>query len=43
LGEILRFLGNGRRGFLLVLDDALDVVTVRPGDRVLLPDGDGRE
>lgn len=37
LGEILRFLGNGRRGFLLVLDDALDVVTVRPGDRVFLP------
>lgn len=40
LGEILRFLGNGRRGFLLLLDDALDVVTVRPGDRVFLP-GDG--
>jgi hypothetical protein len=37
LGEILRFLGNGRRGFLLVLDDALEVVTVRPGDRVFLP------
>lgn len=40
LGEILRFLGNGRRGFLLLLDDAHDVVTVRPGDRVFLP-GDG--
>ena len=42
LGEILRFLGNGRRGFLLVLDDALDLVTVRPGDRVFLP-SDGRD
>lgn len=42
LGEILRFLGNGRRGFLLVLDDAHDVVTVRPGDKVFLP-GDGRD
>ena len=36
LGEILRFLGNGRRGFLLVLNDAFDVVTVRPGDKVYL-------
>jgi len=43
LGEILRFLGNGRRGFLLVLDDALDTVTVRPGDRVFLPGADGRD
>ena len=42
LGEILRFLGNGRRGFLLVLDDTLDLVTVRPGDRVFLP-SDGRD
>ncbi len=40
LGEILRFLGNGRRGFLLVPDGALDVVTVRPGDRVFLPGAD---
>ncbi len=39
LGEILRFLGNGRRGFLLVLNDALDVVTVRPGDKVFLASG----
>jgi hypothetical protein len=38
LGEILRFLGNGRRGFLLVLDDSIDVVSVRPGDKVFLPD-----
>ncbi len=43
LGEILRFLGNGRRGFLLVLGDALDVVTVRPGDTVFLPSDDGRD
>ncbi len=43
LGEILRFLGNGRRGFLLVLDDALDMVTVRPGDRVFLPGDDCRD
>lgn len=42
LGEILRLLGNGRRGFLLVPDPALDLVTVRPGDKVLLP-GDGRD
>ena len=38
LGEILRFLGNGRRGFLLVLDDSLEEVSVRPGDRVFQPD-----
>jgi hypothetical protein len=43
LGEILRFLGNGRRGFLLVLDDALGVVTVRPGDRVFVPDAHDRD
>ncbi len=42
LGEILRFLGNGRRGFLLVLDDALDVVTVRRGDSVFLLGDDDR-
>ena len=36
LGEILGFLGKGRRGFLLLLDGGLDTVTVRPGDRVFL-------
>lgn len=36
-GEILRFLGNGRRGFLLVLNSAHDRITVRVGDRVFLP------
>ncbi|MCP3977491.1 MAG: hypothetical protein GY720_23645 [bacterium] len=34
LRETLRFLGRGRRGFLLVLDEGQDAVTVRPGDRV---------
>jgi hypothetical protein len=36
LGEILRFLGRGRRGFLLVLDETSEAVTVRTGDRVVL-------
>jgi len=36
LGEILKFLGNGRRGFLLVLDQAHEAVIVRPGDKVFL-------
>ncbi|MGI9644313.1 MAG: MOSC domain-containing protein [Ilumatobacteraceae bacterium] len=36
LAEILRFLGRGRRGFLLLLNDAHGPVTVRPGDRVFL-------
>ncbi|MCP4224957.1 MAG: hypothetical protein GY773_16590 [Actinomycetia bacterium] len=36
LGEILRFLGRGRRGFLLVLDESHDMVTVRVGDKVFL-------
>lgn len=34
--EILKFLGNGRRGFLLVLDNKHNVVTVRSGDKVFL-------
>jgi len=34
LKSVLQFLGNGRRGFLLVLNDVHDAVTVRPGDRV---------
>jgi len=36
-GEILRFLGNGRRGFLLVLDPTHDRITVRAGDRGVSP------
>lgn len=36
LGEILRFLGGGRRGYLLLLDEASETVTVRRGDRVVL-------
>jgi len=39
LGGILRFLGRGRRGFLLVLDQGHEAVTVRPGDKVFLIDG----
>ena len=34
LKSILQFLGNGRRGFLLVLNDMHDAVIIRPGDRV---------
>jgi len=36
LREVLRFLGRGRRGFLLGSDAAHDPVTVRPGDKVFL-------
>ena len=43
LGEILKFLGNGRRGFLLTLDGSLDGVTVRPGDKVFLLDDDSQD
>jgi len=39
LREILRFLGKGRRGFLLLLDKAHEVVTVRSGDKVFALDG----
>jgi hypothetical protein len=38
--EILRFLGKGRRGFLLVLHQAHDIVTVRPGDRMFTRNDD---
>jgi len=34
LKSILQFLGNGRRGFLLVLSDDQEPATVRSGDRV---------
>jgi len=34
LKSTLQFLGNGRRGFLLVLIDNQEPVTVRAGDRV---------
>lgn len=34
--EILKFLGNGRRGFSLVLNKLQDVITVRPGDKVFV-------
>ncbi len=39
MGEILRFLDRGRRGFLFVLDDKHEMVTVRAGDRVFLGGG----
>lgn len=39
--DILRFLGKGRRGFLLVLDEAHDAVSVRRGDRVFTVNDDG--
>lgn len=41
LGEILRFLGRGRRGYLLVLSGSIDTVTVRPGDKVFVMGGRG--
>ena len=34
LKSTLQFLNNGRRGFLLVLSDGQEAVTVQPGDRV---------
>lgn len=36
LGAVLRFLGGGRRGFLLLIDPAREPITVRRGDRVFL-------
>jgi len=34
LKSTLKFLNNGRRGFLLVLSDGQETATVQPGDRV---------
>jgi hypothetical protein len=34
LKATLQFLNKGRRGFLLVLSDGQEVVTVQSGDRV---------
>ena len=34
LKATLQFLGNGRRGYLLVLADGQDAFTVQPGDKV---------
>lgn len=36
LKATLQFLGNGRRGFLLLLSDGQESATVRPGDRVFV-------
>jgi hypothetical protein len=38
LKETLQFLGNGRRGFLLVLGDGQESVEVRCGDKVFVVD-----
>lgn len=40
LKETLQFLGNGRRGFLLVLSDGQETAVVRRGDKVFVV-GDG--
>lgn len=39
LKSILQFLGNGRRGFLLVLSKDQGEVTVKPGDKVFVVSG----
>lgn len=39
LKSILQFLGNGRRGFLLVLSKNQGEVTVKPGDKVFVVSG----
>ncbi len=39
LKSILQFLGNGRRGFLLVLSENQGEVTVKPGDKVFVVSG----
>lgn len=36
LKSILQFLGNGRRGFLLVLSDNQEEASVQPGDKVFV-------
>lgn len=36
LKSTLQFLGNGRRGYLLVLSEGQEAVNVRPGDRVFV-------
>lgn len=36
LNATLQFLGNGRRGFLLLLSDGQDPRIVRPGDKVFV-------
>ncbi len=39
LKETLQFLGNGRRGFLLLLSDGQEAVEVRRGDKVFVVNG----
>jgi hypothetical protein len=40
LKETLQFLGNGRRGFLLVLSEGQEATEVRRGDKVFVVNGD---
>jgi hypothetical protein len=40
LKATLQFLGNGRRGYLLVLSDGQEPVIVQPQDRVFVIDTD---
>jgi hypothetical protein len=38
LKETLQFLGNGRRGYLLVMSEGQETATIQPGDKVLVVD-----
>lgn len=38
LKATLQFLGNGRRGFLLVLSEGQETATIQPGDKVYIVD-----
>lgn len=40
LKSTLQFLGNGRRGYLFVISEGQDAITVKPGDKVFGGDGD---
>lgn len=40
LKATLQFLGNGRRGYLLVMSEGQEPATIRPGDRAFVVDGD---
>jgi hypothetical protein len=40
LKDTLQFLGEGRRGFLLVMGDDQDTASIRRGDRVFVVDSD---
>lgn len=40
LKDTLQFLGNGRRGFLLVMSEGQEIATVQHGDKVFVIDAD---